>query len=64
MLQTVVRSSMKVGSLVNDKRCSDTEFGKCGIILAIVGDTCWVMWGLHPDVPLWADKEVLELVSD
>jgi len=55
---------MKVGDLVNDKRCSDTEFGKCGIILAIVGDTCWVMWGLHPDVPLWADKEVLELVSD
>ena len=64
MSQTVVRLSMKVGSLVNDKRCNDTEFGKSGIILAVVGDTCWVMWPRCPDVPLWADKEVLELVSD
>ena len=55
---------MKVGDLVNDSRCKDTPFGKAGIILAIVGDTCWVMWPGSLDCPLWADKEALELISE
>ena len=55
---------MKVGDLVNDSRCEGTMFGKAGIILAIVGETCWVMWPGSLDCPLWADKEVLELISE
>ena len=55
---------MKVADLVNDKRCEGTIFGKAGIILAVVGDTCWVMWPRCPDCPLWADKEALELISE
>jgi len=52
---------MKVSDLVNDKRCSDTMFGKAGLILAIVGDTCWVMWPTSPDCPLWTPTNDLEL---
>ena len=55
---------MKVGDLVNDKRCSDTRFGKAGLILAIVGDTCWVMWPNVPDMPLWVREEELEIVNE
>ena len=55
---------MKIGSLVNDKRCNDPKFGKAGIILAVVGNTCWVMWPNNPEMPLWADKKVLEVVSE
>ena len=52
---------MKVGDLVNDKRCRNPMFGRAGIVLSIVGDTCWVMWPTAPDHPLWAPIEDLEL---
>mgnify|MGYP001222361853 CR=1 FL=1 len=55
---------MKVADLVNDKRCEGTMFGKAGIILAIVGDTCWVMWPDSPEMPLWAPEFYLELISE
>ena len=52
---------MEVGSLVNDKRCRSTKFGKAGLILAIVGSVCWVMWPTAPDMPLWASADDLEV---
>ncbi len=55
---------MRVGDLVNDKRCKSATLGKSGLILAVVGKMCWVMWPSSPDFPLWAPANELELINE
>ena len=53
-----------VGDLVDDTRCSDKSgVGRAGLVLAVVGDSIWVMWPSAPDMPLWAPAHCLKVLS-
>jgi len=52
---------MRIGDLVNDKRCRSPKLGKAGLILSIIGGICWVMWPSSPELPLWVSEDDLEL---
>ena len=55
---------MKKGTIVKDTRCKTPEFrDSIGIVLAVVGDTCWVQWASSPDYPLWAPIGAMEIIQ-
>ncbi len=54
---------MKIGDLVNDKRCKTPRYGKTGLVMSVVDDMVLVMWPLSPEMPLWTSVDDLVLIT-